>query len=125
MARSAQVRHDEDGNAHIDLGWLLKTLIGAGALGALTTLAGIVIGFPSFINRIEATEAEQKKMKAAQHVIAKNQRIIDENVRQLQAESEWTQKKLDVLLTKAGVTERITRPRVERSQLEDAEMPDE
>jgi len=109
---------DERGVTHVDMGWLLKSLISAGVLGAMTAVLTVVIGYPALSQKVEDQSAKNVRLENTQATLAKNQKVIDEQVRNLKADSKWTQEKLDALLEAEGITKRIPRPLVEDSKLE-------
>ena len=123
MSRKARVIQNEDPTSagDVDLGWLFKGLIIAGAIGAFTAILGLpTLGYrvasgeeqdESFVADIARVDADIARAKRNQYELDTNQRI-------LMQESEWTQDKLDALLVANGVTERIKRPPLPKSSLE-------
>lgn len=119
MSRKMECHRNSAGEPHIELGWLIKSVMVLAIAGALTALATAVIGFPSLANDVKAQQEELNSLEASQHVIVQNQRVIDEEVRNLKADSALAQNKLDAVLKALKVTEQFRRPPPEPTRLED------
>lgn len=121
MSRKPQVRQGEDGTVHIDLGWIIKSVISGGAVVALVAAYSSVTGVGPLTKRVSAQELRLESLEDSQRTMARNQRVVDEEVRIVKANTSWIQEALEVVLEKAGVTKRIPRPAVEPSRLEASE----
>jgi hypothetical protein len=117
MSRKPCIQDNGDGTQKIDLGWIVQTVL---ALG-IASFLGAIIGIPLLAATVSANDEEIAIIKKAQVISARNQVVLDEQVRGLKADSSWTQDKLNALLKAAGVTEHIKRPDVEDSKLEHVE----
>lgn len=98
----------------LEWSWAVKTTAGIVLAGFLSSLAVVLLGYPSLADDVKEQEQKVK-------VLEKNQRKIDETVRNVQADTRWTNAKLDAMLMEMGITKRITRPEVEDSKLEDSD----
>ena len=110
-----------EGPARVELGWLLKSLISAGAVAALISVTGVMVGFPSLADDVKDNEKRISAVERALKATTRNQMKIDEVVRQQSADQEWANKKLDALLEASGINRRIPRPKIPDSTLEDVE----
>lgn len=117
MARAPKVCQNGDGSQSVDLGWVVKTVLAL----AIASFIGTVAGVPLLSKDVSAQEEKIKVMEKTQDRIVRNQGVIDEQVRGLKADSEWTQLKLNALLEANNVTKRINRPNVSDSKLEKPE----
>lgn len=77
-----------------ELGWLLRVLLGAGALGAV----GAVLGIPLIAGDVADAEGDINKLQRHQGVIEENVRSLDEGQRYLKMQNEWANRKLDALM---------------------------
>ncbi|KKN09567.1 hypothetical protein LCGC14_1045290 [marine sediment metagenome] len=106
-------------------GWLVKLMVGAvcaaGVVGLATLVYGVLSGYPGLVTKVKAQETRTEALEGGQAILAINQRVMDEAVRNIEADSGWTQLKLDALLEEAKVTKRIRRPKVKRSELKEVE----
>lgn len=128
MGKAPRVCENGDGSQSIDLGWVIKIILGLAIASFIGTVAGVpllsydVAAQEEKIAAIETAQKEKIKIiEAAQSAIARNQVVIDEQVRNLKADSDWTQLKLNALLEANNVTKRINRPSVSDSKLEKPE----
>lgn len=113
MAKNICLEPNDNGSYNINLGWFIRGIIGILLVFILTS----TVGFPIIVKDVLAQEEEIKVIKKAQEIVERNQIVIDENVRNLTADSKWTHKKLNALLEAEGITI-IERPDVEDSKLE-------
>lgn len=100
---------------------MVASVCTAGAIALATLVYGVLMGYPGLVSKVLAQETDITVLEIAQEVLAKNQRVIDESVRDLKADSEWTQLKLDALLEEMNVTKRIPRPKLKPTELEEVE----
>lgn len=114
MAKTLKVQTKDDGSLSIDLGWAIKLVLGL----VITSIVGSVASIPFLSIDVSAQETRLKIVEAAQSRVERNQALMDETMRNLKADSDWAQLKLDRLLTALQVTERIDRPDVLESKLE-------
>lgn len=109
-----------DDQTHIELGWLVKSIMTFGALGAIGTIATIVLGYPSLAEDVEENTAAIEQIESALRKAQRNQIKIDERLRRQEAGQTWANSKLDALLEAGGVNKRIPQPSVPESTLEPA-----
>lgn len=100
---------------HVELGWLLKGLMVAGAVGAL----GAILGIPMITYRLANAEDDVALVEKKIHVTEHNLAELDTNQRILRQESAWNGTKLDKLLDAADL-DRVPRPALPESSLEPA-----
>lgn len=114
MSRRPEVVDNGDGTRTVNLGTIVSTLIvaailsGLGALGTVSVLA----------YRASAEEAKVQEIDEAVGRQGRNQMRIDEQQRRIGQDVEHANTKLDALLEKLEVTERIPRPPLPPSSLE-------
>lgn len=73
------------------------------------------------LSQVADLQADQEATDKRLNYIETNQRTLDEGQRITAADVEWSNKKLDALLEKLEVTERIERPKVAESKLKEPE----
>ena len=121
MSRKPRVIQDSESGitGEVDLGWLYKALIAAGAIGAFTALLGV----PLLGLRVSTAEENVTTLIADVARQERNQSALDTNQRILMQESLWAQYKLDALLEVNGVTKRIRKPPLPKTALEKPAPP--
>lgn len=101
--------------------WWVKPLIVAGCLAAFSSILGLVSSYPSLAQGVSDNTARISSLEESQKVIVANQRLIDEGVRNIQADSEFILDKTDEVLQMVNSTKQFKRPKVKPSQLRDPE----
>jgi len=103
-----------DGSQTIQLGTIVSGLILAGLLAGASAL--VTVGILAY--RASADEAKMEKVEIAVQRQGRNQIVLDGTQRHTQQDMTHANAKLDALLTKLEVTERIPRPPLPPSALE-------
>ena len=106
---------DGNGSGSIEVSWALKIAGGLALTAALTGGTAAVIGYPTLRSDVD-------EIVVAQTTSERNLRVVDEDVRNLKADSKLAQDKLDALLEAAEVHRSFRRPDVEPTRLKE---PDE
>ena len=101
--------------------WWVKPLIVTGTLVLISSVLGLLAGYPSLAQGVSANADRISSLEASQKVIVANQRLIDEGVRNIQADSEFILDKTDEVLQMVNSTKQFKRPKVKPSQLRDPE----
>ena len=81
--------------------------------------AAIVAAAAVTLSQVSDLQADQEKIDKRIDCLESNQRTLDEGQRNGAADMQWSLKKLDAMMEKLEVTERIERPRVEPSKLKE------
>lgn len=109
-----RIHRDPLGEDLVRIGPILGSLIAAAAIAGGTAL--VSVGILSFRANAAADEIEEIDDEVDRQ--GRNQIRIDEHQRHVEADVTWANRKLDKLLEELDVSERIERPAVRPSTLE-------
>jgi len=112
--KAARVVDNGDGSQTIQLGTIVSTLITVAVVAGGTAL--VTVGVLTY--RASADEEKMEKVEVAVARQGRNQILLDEGQRRIGQDTAHANAKLDALLTKLKVTERVPRPELPESKLE-------
>jgi len=92
-----------------------------GYTGAVLALLSAAVIAGGVLVRVEMVAADQEETEKKINCLKTNQRLLDENQRQLQADMAWSHEKLDIILNAIGHSEQVKRPDVEPSRMKEPE----
>lgn len=114
MTKRPRLIDNGDGSQTIQLGTIVSTLIAA----ALIAGGGALVTVGVLAYRASADEVKMEKVEIAVERQGRNQMRLDEGQRRIGQDTEHANLKLDALLMKLEVTERVPRPALPESNLE-------
>lgn len=121
-SRTVRVVKDENGNEPtLVFGWVIKAAGVSLISAAIGGIALALLSVPALKTDAKAQKKEVESLQKSQHVIVSNQRVIDEEVRNLKADQSLANGKLDEVLVLLKSTKQFKRPAVENSRLKDPE----
>lgn len=112
--RLARVVSNGSGDSEVEIGGLLSGIILAAVIAAATAIVSVAV----LAWRADASEEDVKEIKETVERQGRNQMRLDECQRRQQQQVAHANRKLDALLTKLEVTERIPLPPLPSSSLE-------